>query len=832
MTFPVHLLSFISSKQDQEIYSVPGTYTFTVPPGVTMLSAACIGGGGGGAGSNTDANFGTGGGGGGGLSWGVFTVQPGDVFEVTVGSGGLAGATTGNGGNGGSSILTLSTRGGLGFDAKILEANGGSGGTRANPTGNGGNGGTSVVYTNTHPISPQNQCTILLSGGGTGGSGGSSTSGAAGGGGAAGYTGNGGNGGSIDPAVNPTAAALNSGGGGGGGGSNTSGLAWGGGGVGAFGFLGTGQGAAGVNNSSGGQGGSFFSDPGVEGINATLVNETDSTTNSIAVPAGIQAGDFLLLLSGADKDSGVTEIAIPAGFTLLSRSNNGQYYTSSRLTEQRIIPENSTGTPSRDLNFASSYFYVPDGYTTTTITGLTSPGIHNLIALRSIPGDATAPAQIQWTTTSGDPSLNPGTGITTATPMPDPPIVSETIPNGAVSVALGFLANTTLNPSNQIAPTGTTIINSAQASITGTPSESVAIMASYVNVGNSGGTYDPPEYLTGTASHSRAYTFQINRSNTLNPVQVVASKTLVTTDSESPPTSFDIADVLTAAGTTLQSTDLVVCATALDGGAGNGANVPTGFTEIDQGGSDDQRQPSSVLLYQVSYRTGSTSTTISGLSPGSRTVPQATVVIVFRNAVFEPAPTGRDEFSSSIDDDGTDEVYGAVYDTGPALAVGAPNPPSLQIQAPSTTTQNSIFLMIGMIDDSKIANVGSITPPTGYTTLTSASYGAQNNGAIIMSAIKLGLTPAASENPSSFIGNGSNIWASQTIIIGGPGSEPIGTNLAAGRYGGGGGSRRDSNSGTGMAGASGAVRIVYGMGRQYPLSDKGRLGNVTPVDWT
>lgn len=828
MTFPVHLLSFISSQQDQEIYSVPGTYTFTVPAGVTMLSAACIGGGGGGAGNNSDGNFGTGGGGGGGLCWGVFTVQPGDVFEITVGAGGAAGGTTGSGGSGGPSVVTLATRGPSGFDAKILEATGGSGGTRANPTGIGGNGGTSIVYTNTHPTSPQSQCTILLSGGGNGGAGGSSSAGAAGGGGAAGYQGNGGNGGSITPASNPTAADPNSGGGGGGGGSDTSGLAWGGGGVGAYGFIGSGQGAAGVNNTSGGEGGSFFSDPGVEGINASFIGETESTSNTIAVPAGIQPGDFLLLLSGADKDSGVTEISVPnaanvgstIGFTTLSKSINGEYYTSSRLLAQEIIAQNTPSTPvdyrSRDLNFASSYFYVPDGFTTTTITGLNSPAIHNLIALRNIPN----PAQIQWATTSGDPSLNAGPGITTAEPMPNPPAVNETITAGAFAIALGFLANTTLNPSNQIAPTGTTLINATDASITGQASQSVSIMASYINVGAAGGTYNPAPYLTGTATHSRAYTFQINRSNTANPIQLVTSVTTTT-----PNTSVDL-------GITPQANDLIIHATALDGGTFPGAGmIPDGFTEIDLGQSADTRQTNSALYYAVSYRIGG-GANITGLTPGSNNTPAAHVIMVFRNAVLEPAPTDRDEFSSDIDGNGTDAAYGAVFDTGSTSSVGPPDPPSLTIQAPSTATQNSIFLMIGMLDDSKIANVSAITPPAGYTTLTAQSYGVQNNGAIIMSAYRENLPEGTSENPSAFQGNGSNIWASQTIIIGGPGSETGGTNLAPGRYGGGGGSRRDNTNGTGMSGASGAVRLIWGAGRQYPLSDKGRLGNVTPIDWT
>lgn len=76
-------------------YFTPGTYTFTVPAGVTYISAIMVGGGGGGGtggapiGTIGPASSAGGGGGGGGLMWvNNLQVNPGDTFTVFVGSGG------------------------------------------------------------------------------------------------------------------------------------------------------------------------------------------------------------------------------------------------------------------------------------------------------------------------------------------------------------------------------------------------------------------------------------------------------------------------------------------------------------------------------------------------------------------------------------------------------------------------------------------------------------------------------------------------------------------------------------------------------------------------
>lgn len=1065
MTFPAQLISFINSQQDQVYYTNVGTFTTIVPAGVTMMSAVTIGGGGGGAGNDTTGTVGTGGGGGGGTSWSVFSVVPGDVLEIKVGAGGNGGTTTGNGSPGDFSHVTISSRTGVpaASGTLILRGNGGGGGTRVTGTGLGGAGGGGNDVNTTSPY-----FTTYLRGGGNGGAGGSSSAGGAGGGGAGGYTGNGGSGGSTTP---DTLAGAGVGGGGGGGGgtdgsSNDTG--YGGGGIGAYGYNGDPilDGIAGLNDTggggTGGGGGSFYNDPG-SGINAALVGETFSTTGTISLPAGIQTGDFLLLLSGADKDGGVLNIPVPVGFTTISKSDNGVYVVDSTAGagSTEVIPSNvlPITRATRDINFASSYRYVPANWPSilgSSISGLNSPAIHNLIALRFIPN----PATIAWATESGDPAIN----SPSAAEMPDPPAVFN-IPEGAVSIALGFLANTVLNPSNNIAGANTTFIASAEGGFAPT---GVGLVASYAQGGASGTTFNPDAFLTGTASHARAYTIQINRANAGTPVSFIGS-----TKTGTPATPIN--GLGPASGTfitvpdTVQSNDLVFLATSWDspsvpltptfistpryaGGAygsststinlptdiyqndiilvasssSNGTlNTPTGYTSL-RNQTGDANNPS----YRLSAKRvgASIDTTVSGLSassstgdgtvhvalivrgvsttlniasisssvatdPGGGTAPDPPALtstannsgyftFAFLDGISTTAATPPDDSNNGyryrtainaavgIDETGNNEasiftaffegdlngqdIPGAgvpngtsenpvefgnipdlrswaaitlqlppqtgldtptitqveaqtsrdirgggglgfrlsrltwptgtpskninvqtgttntpashilfvfrgatwvastsaafgidqltptgtlgsvsgfatatamsVFDNGSQIAFGPPDPPPLEL-----TANQPLVLALGFIDNVTVSNVIDITPPTDYTMLTKQSYGTNNNGAIIMSAIRLGLTAAPSEDPSRFIGGGANIWASQTIIIGGPGGENVGTNLGAGQYGGGGGSAVDSLNVAGMKGASGAVRLIWGNTRQYPASNQ---GNTPIIDWT
>jgi len=212
----------------QQVFTSNGT--FTVPAGVTQVSAVVIGGGGGG-GNSSGSFFGQSsgaGGGAGGLSYGTFSVTPGETLTVNVGSGGGVGSSGGS-----SSIVRSATT--------LLQGSGGTGGGTNNTNGTGG--GSSGTERD---------------GGGDGGAGGDGSSalfanapdGGGAGGGAGGYSGNGGAGGGDGGSG--SGGSGGSGGGGGAGSTNDDG----GGGGGGVGLLGEGSnGSAGSSGSPGNGGG-------------------------------------------------------------------------------------------------------------------------------------------------------------------------------------------------------------------------------------------------------------------------------------------------------------------------------------------------------------------------------------------------------------------------------------------------------------------------------------------------------------------------------------------------------------------------------------------------
>jgi hypothetical protein len=176
-----------ASAVGQQEYSVAGTYTFTVPTGVTSVSAVAVGGGGGGQisrGGSTGTERPASGGGGGGLGWkNNIAVTPGSNYTVVVGAGGTAGTIVGD-------QVTTSVDGGVGGTSFFISTD----------TVNGGGGGAGDADGGASG-------TFIGDGGGAGGVGQSRTFGwdGGGGGGAGGYSGSGGdadNGQGRNPATN------------------------------------------------------------------------------------------------------------------------------------------------------------------------------------------------------------------------------------------------------------------------------------------------------------------------------------------------------------------------------------------------------------------------------------------------------------------------------------------------------------------------------------------------------------------------------------------------------------------------------------------------------
>lgn len=115
-------------------YSNPGTYTWSVPTGVTKIRLRIWGGGGGG-GAGSSSSSGGSGGGGGGYGEGTYTIASGTTsLAVIVGAGGAAGVASttspSSGGTGGTSSV-----------GSFLSVTGGQGGQA-------GNGGTATQLSN------------------------------------------------------------------------------------------------------------------------------------------------------------------------------------------------------------------------------------------------------------------------------------------------------------------------------------------------------------------------------------------------------------------------------------------------------------------------------------------------------------------------------------------------------------------------------------------------------------------------------------------------------------------------------------------------------------
>lgn len=328
------------AQPGEAIFTDTAGASWVVPAGVTSISAVCIGGGGAGTGNTSG---GSGGGGGDLRYYNNLAVTPGETLTIVVGVAGIVDNNTGLITNSGPSKIQRS-------GTTLLEA---AGGGRGTTSGSGAKQGTST--TRAGDVGGYD--------GGVAGNPPSSTT-TGGGGGAGGYSGNGGSGGAgLNAGGNGSGGAAGGGGGGGsvgvggsGGGVNVFGLGQNGvggtyagangngGTAGSYGdgalnntntgtrdrffannFGGGGNGAdTGTQGGSGGQGvvrivwpGDARSFPSTDVWMSQIITtaiETQSSSNTITIPASAQAGDLAVLMAtnitvGAQSDpSGWTRI--------------------------------------------------------------------------------------------------------------------------------------------------------------------------------------------------------------------------------------------------------------------------------------------------------------------------------------------------------------------------------------------------------------------------------------------------------------------------------------------------------------------------------------------
>ncbi|WP_367754919.1 choice-of-anchor D domain-containing protein [Flavobacterium sp. WC2430] len=427
-TLFIILLSLSGFSQATQTYNTAGTYTFTVPAGVTSINIEAWGAGGAGGGA-TGNNCSAGGGSGGAYARrNTYTVTPGSNYTVIVGSGGIG--SRNNGTSGGSS--SLSTGG-----ATILLAVGGNGanaigmnnsytiGATAVNTGNSGFTGTLNYY------------------GGKGGDG-ITTNGYAGGGGGGSSAGSGSNG---NAGVNQTGGAAVTAGAKGADGSIDSG-------DGAFGFSpgGGGAGAVALTNTdrSGGGGGS-----GQVIISWTCPIFTLTGTN-IATPS---CSNYVANINVTSTAAG-----LPIGTYTVTYNFSGAN-TASGNTATMNVTTAGTGT------FTSSTL-ANSGSTTITIIRLATGTCNNTI---SASNTATVTVAATPTITSTTPNSRTGTGT-----VP----LSATASAGTISWFSGSIGGTALATGNSyttpsISTTTTYYIQSTNGSCTSSPR--VAITATINN---------------------------------------------------------------------------------------------------------------------------------------------------------------------------------------------------------------------------------------------------------------------------------------------------------------------------------------------------------------
>ena len=82
-----------AAPEGQVVFTSTGSTTWTVPEGVLTVSAVVVGGGGGASACPGTSAYSGNGGGGGGLSYGTFSVTPGETLSLVIGGGGSGGSS-------------------------------------------------------------------------------------------------------------------------------------------------------------------------------------------------------------------------------------------------------------------------------------------------------------------------------------------------------------------------------------------------------------------------------------------------------------------------------------------------------------------------------------------------------------------------------------------------------------------------------------------------------------------------------------------------------------------------------------------------------------------
>ncbi|MCX6171238.1 MAG: YDG domain-containing protein, partial [Flavobacterium sp.] len=312
------LVSTFASWGQGVTQTTPGTYSYTVPAGVTSIKIQAwgAGGAGGSAQAATSLTMRAGGGAGGSYATTTISVTSGDVINYTVGAGG-AGSTSGfvnatASGTGGFSSATVGS-------TVVLKAFGGPGGLSATGTVTvNGLGGTAVTTGNTGSAFY----------GGNGATAGSGTNpGSGGGGGSAGTAATG------NSAVGTVAGVFVTGGAAGGTGSNTNNAVT--------------AGAAGSSPGGGGAGGNLrgtFTAPafalgGSGGAGKVVISypiiSKSGSFSSLSTLAGVASGSTSIGVTGTDMQSAITATA-SAGFEVSSDNSTFSSFITSTATSGSI----------------------------------------------------------------------------------------------------------------------------------------------------------------------------------------------------------------------------------------------------------------------------------------------------------------------------------------------------------------------------------------------------------------------------------------------------------------------------------------------------------------